>query len=210
MKHLIAFTVTSLSASTAFAGMPVYVPPVITPMAAPAPDWTGPYIGVQAGVGNGEAVVEFPVTGDFEGDLSGSIYGLHAGYLYDLGNFVIGAEVDYNWADIQLSDDTVGNGLAEGRISSLSHVKARIGYDAGKALIYGTGGMAFMDVVDLAVAPDTSDSGYFVGAGVEFKFRENWTGGVEYLYHTFEEFGDGIGDPDITLQTIQARVSYHF
>ncbi|MEE9454215.1 MAG: outer membrane beta-barrel protein [Paracoccaceae bacterium] len=207
MKRICVLAVATLTASSALAGGPVYVPPLEIPMAAPTKDWTGPYVGAQLGFARGTANVATPVTGDFDGDLSGFLYGLHAGYLYDMGSLVLGGEIDYNLANIAL--DGAPFAVGDASATALAHAKLRVGYDATSALFYGTAGMAYM-AVDPSFAADTSGTGYFAGAGVEFNVTTDWTAGLEYLYHQFEDFGDGIGDPDITLQTIQARVSYHF
>ncbi len=56
-------------------------------------DWTGGYVGGQLGYGNVEC-------GGTDGD--GAFGGLHAGYQSDMGTFVVGGEVDYDFADIKL------------------------------------------------------------------------------------------------------------
>jgi len=207
VKSIFLLVATTFAAGSVLAGGPVYVPPVEIPMIAPTKDWTGPYVGTQLGFARGTADVTNPITGDFDGDLSGFLYGLHAGYLYDMGALVLGAEIDYNLANIELDGGAFAVGDASA--TALAHAKLRVGYDATSALFYGTAGMAYM-AVDPSFAADTSGTGYFAGAGVEFNVTTDWTAGLEYLYHQFNDFGDGIGDPDITLQTIQARVSYHF
>jgi len=185
-----------LSASLAYAGGPVFVPPPIIPLAAPIQTWTGPYAGLQLGFGQGEMVAQSVA-------LSGIVYGAHVGYNYDLGSIVLSAEADYNLADINGQFD--GNAV----IKTLAHLKARVGYDLGQTMIYGTGGLAYAEM-DLFNASSTySGKGYFAGLGVDHKIAADWTAGAEYLYHKFEDLGN-TGFYDVNLHTVQARVSYHF
>ncbi|MEE9454214.1 MAG: outer membrane beta-barrel protein [Paracoccaceae bacterium] len=197
MKISVLASAIIVSASAAFAGGPIYVPPPVIPLAAPVQQWTGPYAGLQLGFGQGEMVSQGGV------ELSGIVYGAHVGYNYDLGSIVLSAEADYNLADI--------NGIFDGTavIKTLAHLKARVGYDLGQTLIYGTGGLAYAEM-DLFNGSSTySGKGYFAGLGVDHKIAADWTAGAEYLYHQFEDLG-GAAFLDINLHTVQARVSYHF
>lgn len=204
MKLLLATSVAALSASVALAGAPVFVPVPLPPIAvAPTQDWSGLYVGAQVGYGIG--AIEDPgfVFGDIIlGDLgaSGFLYGAHLGYNFDLGNFVLGAEIDYNIADIQFEDF---EGVS---FTNLSHLKARVGYDLGSALVYGAAGLAHT-TIDSA-GTETDDTGYFVGVGTDFRVSNDWTVGAEYLYHRFDDFNDS--GLNINMSTIHARVSYHF
>lgn len=197
MKLLLTTSVVALSASMALAGGPVFVPPPLPPIPEPIVQaWTGPYVGVQAGLGN----AELRFSADFTGDLSGPIYGVHAGYNFDLGSIVLSAEVDYNLADI------TGDFDGEAAITSVAHLKARVGYDLGSVMVYGVGGLAYIEL-DSPVGGER-DSGAFYGAGAEYMFSSNWSAGVEYLYHQIDEFDNT--PINLELQTVQARVSYHF
>ncbi|WP_294622707.1 outer membrane beta-barrel protein [uncultured Roseovarius sp.] len=199
MSKTIAFPLlaaVSLAAVPVLAGSPEPAPsePAIQPAApapvAPAsPNWTGFYAGGQLGYAN----VDTNVPG-LDGD--GFIGGLTAGYDYDLGNWVIGAGLDYDWTDIGLGG---GNSL-----ESVWRAKLRGGYKIGNGLLYGTGGYAEADVNTLG-----SDDGYFVGAGYEHAVMENFTVGGEVLYHEFDNFGGG-GGPDVEATTVQLRGTFRF
>lgn len=199
MKFLLATSLVALSTSAAIAGAPVFVPAPLPPIPAPIVQaWTGPYVGVQAGMGN----ADLSFSQDFTGELSGPIYGIHAGYNFDLGSIILSAEVDYNLADIS------GNFDGEATVTSVAHLKARVGYDLGSAMVYGVGGMAYIDL-ELPFVGELSDSGAFYGVGAEYLFNPDWSAGVEYLVHSaIESFGGS--STTLELQTIQARVSYHF
>jgi opacity protein-like surface antigen len=187
-------------AAPAFAGGPVDVPvePAIEPapvIVAPTYNWTGFYAGGQLGYGDvgaeGGGV-------DLEGD--GWLGGLHAGYRYDFGSAVIGAEGAYEWASIDVGEDE------EGTLDDVMRLKVLWGGKIGRGLIYAAGGMAWADAeVD---GGDLSDSGYFYGAGYDYLVTEKWVVGGEILRHEFSDF-DG-SDLDVDATTFEARVSYRF
>ncbi|WP_322893650.1 MULTISPECIES: outer membrane protein [unclassified Yoonia] len=173
-----------------------------TPMApAPAPmirgtDWSGFYLGAQAGYGE--------VTGAGE-DFDGAVYGVHAGYMYDLGSIVLGAEVDYDLTNIE--QDLPLGGTAE--VDDILRVKARVGYDAGQFLPYVTGGVVRTNVSGFT-ADDIEADGDFYGAGVAYKFSDSILIGGEVLQHKFYE-GDLEGtDSNLRATTATARVSFQF
>lgn len=197
MKKLLLTTAIICAGSGALAGKLEFVPAPLPPIPAPVIQaWTGPYVGVQAGIGNGDIS---SVNGSLV-DITGPIYGLHAGYLFDFGAIVVGAEVDYNLADI------TGNLDGPATITELYHIKARAGYDAGSVFLYGTGGYAYGT---FEFGSTNSIDAVFYGAGAEYMISSNWSAGAEVLFHSFEDVtGSGAFDLDVT--TIQARASYHF
>lgn len=200
MKKLFLITAAALCAGPALAGSVVFVPEpeplIIVPVVQ---EWTGPYAGVQLGYGSGElgsGQLSNPAS------LEGMLYGAHLGYNYDLGNIVLGAEIDYNFSDVMGSFDGDAN------VPVLAHIKARVGYDAGQTLIYGVAGLAYAEMDLFGGSSAYTDTGFFGGIGVEHKISTNWTAGLEYLYHSFDDFGGS--SFDIELQTIHARASFHF
>ncbi len=90
--------------------------------------WTGASVGAQLGYGNVDA------GGGVDGD--GVLGGVHAGYDYDFGNYVLGAGIEYDAADIGLSGGA-------GNLDSVARLKLRGGYDFGRTLFYGTTGAAY-------------------------------------------------------------------
>lgn len=151
---------------------PAVVP--ITPAPAPMMDWSGFYLGGELGYADVE--VEGPTTG--EGD--GAIYGIFGGYRYDFGDFVVGAELDLNMADIDLG--------AAGSLESVHRLGIEAGYDAGPALIYATAGFAQATVDD--GSDSITDDGYFYGVGVDYALTDRVTIGAEVLHHDFQDFDD--------------------
>lgn len=71
----------------------------------------------------------------FDSEARDLIYGLHACYNYDLGNFVVGGQIDYDWT--QISDS--GSGID---LDNVARMKARAGLDMGQYMPYVTLGAA--------------------------------------------------------------------
>jgi len=190
-----AVAVTILGAAPALAGgltAPVAEPVVVEPVvmaASVAPNWTGGYLGAQIGYGD----IGTSLKG-VEGD--GAIGGLIAGYDYDLGNWVIGAGLDYDWTGIELEPAAV-------EVEEVMRVKLRGGYKIGNGLAYLSGGYAKAKTDVLG-----NDDGYFVGAGYEHRLSDRFSLGGEVLYHKFDDFNDSGIDVDAT--TIQMRAAFRF
>lgn len=189
-------SVIALAAAPVLAGSPAPAPmdPVIeqpVPVAAPMKgDWTGFYGGIQGG----GAKIE---TNDgLEEDGSGGIGGVHLGYDYDLGDYVLGAGVEFDAGNVEIGDD-------DDALQDVTRLKLRAGYDMGQGLPYITAG---------AAAANFEEAGYnegnFVGLGYEHKVTQNVSAGVEVLRHNFVDLDDG--DIDANATTAQARLSYRF
>ena len=175
--------------------------PVVQPAPAPAPvmaapvtygnDWTGFYAGGQLGYGQ--------MTSDaLSSEPNGFLYGIHAGYLFDLGSWVIGGEIDYDLTNIEEETDNIA-------LDSVARGKVRLGYDAGQWMPYLTGGVAQATTSgDL----EATDNGAFGGVGIDYMLSDTIRVGAEILQHKFENFND-IGE-DINATTASARVSFQF
>jgi outer membrane immunogenic protein len=195
----LAATIAGLGAGSALAGgigEPATEPMVAAPVAA-APahqgrDWTGFYAGAQLGYAdldsNGAGL---------DGD--GPVVGVHGGYRYDFGQAVIGAELDYDFADIDLGADL-------GTLDEVGRVKLMAGADLGRALVYGTAGYAQAKAT--VGGADLSGDGAFGGFGVDYAINDSFTVGSEVLFHSFDDFDDTGVDLDAT--TVTARVGFRF
>ena len=219
-KYLRYAAIPALLAAPAFAGNlqePIVEPVIAAPIQIqPISDWTGFYLGGQVGYGSTSTIFVNEGENDlFTGsdDLTGGFGGLHVGYLYDIGQWVLGGELDYDWADISRTFDgfdVIGFPTStDVKIDEIYRLKLLAGYDLGQGLIYATAGAFNANLsVDAPGISDIDDNGWLAGVGYKHKFTENWIGGVEALYHNASDFGDS-GD-DLKLTTISARISYQF
>ncbi|SKA16356.1 outer membrane protein [Consotaella salsifontis] len=235
MKRIALLLASTVIVTPALAADLVYdEPPAPAPVVvAPTYSWTGFYVGGQAGAAFGGDVYD---SGD---DDAGFIGGVHVGYDYQVDNFVFGALLDLSYMDADTSrtydvtnnaGTTIGSVTAGQEINFLGTARLKAGVAWDRALIYGTGGLAYANVDDSAasaledagydVHSDSDDFGYTVGGGVEFLATPNLSLGVEYLYtnlgdHDFDVDG-GAGDvdfkssSDLDFHTVWAKVSYRF
>ncbi|SLN17821.1 hypothetical protein ROA7450_00555 [Roseovarius albus] len=194
LKSLSIVAATTLAAAPAFAGSTDQAPvDASVTQAAPvnsfsSPDWTGFYGGLQLGYAN--------VDGSGIGDDDGFIGGLTAGYDYDLGDWVIGAGIDYDF-----TDTSVGN--TSTTLEEVFRLKARGGYKIDRGLLYATAGYANADTNNLG-----SDDGYFLGGGYEYLVSEQFSVGGELLYHDFDNYNSS--GVDVEATTLQVRGTFRF
>lgn len=192
-------------------------------------DWSGGYVGVNAGIAiNGSTFSsDYRYTGqanigqanrdlinalDTSWDPSESVFtgGVLAGYSVQYGNFVIGAEGDFNYTgfDGTLRSDasdvmsqvlpptsTRATDEVDYRGNWFGTLRGRLGYAFDNLLVYGTGGLAYgkLDIKQSLVADNGGDSiswqskrdawklGWTLGGGLEYGI-DAWTVGLEYLY----------------------------
>lgn len=195
MKNSLKFARPVVAAFGLFAllgGIPAYAadtvmeepPAPAAPMEEPPLNtWSGPYAGVTVGYGfAGETEDEtFGNTIDTDGFLAGGF----AGYNYQVGNIVAGAEADigYSWMDGSNAGQTSESGV-EGSL------RARLGYVVTpEILLYATAGGAAKRLEVSGPAPVGTDSntmlGYTAGAGADVMVTEQVFGRVEYRYTDF-------------------------
>jgi opacity protein-like surface antigen len=192
----------ALAAGMASAGglsEPVAAPAPAPVAVAPAPvmmgnDWTGFYAGGQIGYGKLDSD---SITAPEDPD--GTIYGVHAGYNYDLGSIVLGGEIDYDLSDISTTTPAVD-------VDSVARLKARVGYDAGAFMPYLTAGVA---QVQTSGALDGDTNGSFAGLGLSYMMSDTLILGGEVLQHQFEDVADADG-VDIDATTLSLRASFKF
>ena len=158
-------------------------PPPPPPVFAPAPIWTGFYVGVNGGYG--ETANDGPLSPS--GGFGGGQIGYNWQGLFGLTPWVIGVEADIQGAGI--SDNTgYGAAYVENSLNYFGTVRGRLGYAIGPTLIYATGGFAYGEVeskgsvAGLSYDVAETQTGYTVGGGVEYKFNPSWSIKGEYLY----------------------------
>jgi outer membrane immunogenic protein len=174
------------------------------PVLVPAPwSWTGFYVGANIGAvrGHSDTNVDSLVFGSYPAaSLGGTsvIGGIQAGMNWQLNRFVFGIEGDLSGLSLNssglVSAFTVPVTYSS-RVNWLATLRGRVGLAFDRALIYGTGGVAFADLkdnVNAPVFPFTIDSsshatGWTAGGGIEYAFAEHWTAKVEYLHVKFHD-----------------------
>ena len=188
---------TAASAASA-ADLPLKAP---APVAAPW-SWTGFYIGGNFGGALENSKLQDPFGPVSFGDgvtTNAFIAGGQVGGNYQIGNDVLGAEADVDWATSR-GDETCF-GISGGAFfasncsvepSLFGTVAGRLGYAFGHTLIYAKGGAAWERTsVDMAVNNNPgqhflastnsySEWGWTAGAGIEYAMTPAWSLKIEY------------------------------
>ena len=166
------------------------------PLPAPAYNWTGFYIGINGGYGSGNSNwSDGPVgtTGSFP--TTGFLVGGTAGVNYQIDQYVFGIEGDGDWTNLKGNSGSTCGAISavvpppdscQTQSEWLATVRGRVGYALDRTLLYVTGGAAFGNIQTGLNPPATYDNsvetGWTVGAGVEFGLTQNLTAKVEYLF----------------------------
>src|SRR5271169_3694555 len=163
-------------------------------VAAPIYDWTGFYIGGNAGYGSSRNCWgNFGTSIVAEGcnSRSGGLVGGQGGYRWQMGQVVFGVEAEGDWANLRgsLPSVFVPFGTDSAKVTGLGLFTGQIGYAWNAALLYLKGGAAVTSNsllqattfggVGLNFATATRWGGT-VGVGFEYGFTPNWSAGIEY------------------------------
>lgn len=223
MKKLLLATVfATVAAGSAVAAdmRPAYkAGPVAVPRCASFGGW---YAGVNIGYGYydhkfndrdrlGGAIDDDLASGTDVATRSGVNGGVQAGYNYQTGCTVFGAEADWSWTGLRASfvnldgDQTVG-GLPTDSVTVSSKLdwfgtaRVRTGVVVDNLLLYATGGFAFANFKRSAtffndglpalsgiLNSDRTRFGWAAGVGTEWAFAPNWSLKSEVLYMRFEK-----------------------
>lgn len=209
LRVLLASSALALTTSAAFAEgghvpqpqPPVYVPPAVT-------DWSGAYIGLAYAHATGdweETVGGVVIPFDWN---DGTAYGGFAGYNWQNGSMVYGAEVGF-WS---VNDMYLLNGGTDDTLNSIIDVRARLGYAAGNALIYGAAGLSWIDNTINGTDENTL-TGFNAGLGVDYQLTENFFLGADYTTRMVSGENNNpanVFDIDTTVNTLSLRVAYRF
>jgi outer membrane immunogenic protein len=171
-----------------------------TAAGATAKDWTGPYVGLNGGVGLGSA----------GGATSGFLGGLTAGANWQTGQAVFGAEGDLDYGD-------VGRTNFASRYDErwLGTIRGRIGYAFGRFVAYGTGGLAWTSAtLENSLGGNASNAhlGWTIGAGLEAAVTDTVSLKAEYLFAAFNDAGYSPAGGSIapTVNLLRIGANYHF
>lgn len=182
--------------------------------ALPQVNWSGFY----AGINGGTAVASTEgnaFNGTFPGNInvsdnSFSVSGV-AGYNWMLSpRFVAGVEGDIGYLGFDHSNMNFNNSAVTGsKTSWIATARARLGYSTGPALLYVTGGGAWVNVTDsfdwgTPTSSKKTLSGWTLGGGIETMLWGNWATKSEYLF-----VDAGKGDILTDFGTVQIDHKYH-
>jgi len=136
-------------------------------------NWIGPYIGVNAGYQWGSA------TNSGGASPSGLMGGAQAGYNWQIGDFVFGAETDLQYSG---ADDT----FAAWKFSNpwFGTLRGRAGYAMNNVMLYATFGLAYGggSIETGGLKESNLHVGWAAGAGMEVGLTPNWSAKAEYLF----------------------------
>lgn len=146
-------------------------------------NWTGLYIGGNIGYGWGK--LTFANGGMRPSGING---GGQIGYNYQVDNFVLGIEGDFQGADHH-DRSTSPIETEDMKFDWYATVRGRVGVAFGSFMPYVTGGVVFtqvklngvMPLFDITVSSSEGLTGYAVGAGVEYAISNNWSVKAEYM-----------------------------
>ena len=186
----VALLVTPLAAGAADIPRPVFKGPLRSVVAYY--NWTGFYVGLNAGYGWGTSNWSSPAISNTP---KGMLIGLTAGYNWQAGSMVYGFEGDFNWSMMK-GDAPCGIATCETENTWLGTARLRVGYAFDRFLPYLTGGGAFGDIKANNTNPgfgtaSATKFGWTLGGGLEYAFLGNWTVKGEYLYVNLGSFDCG-------------------
>jgi outer membrane immunogenic protein len=173
-------------------------------MMAPVSNWSGFYIGADAGYAfngsssgaltNGGGLLPLPYNADLKGGLGGGF----VGYNYQMQQFVIGVEADWQAASLRGTSgaafatppDSLGPRVETSKVKDYGSLRARFGAAFDRLLVFGTAGWAgggFSTTYSVNGLPFfTNDhramDGWSAGAGLEYAFTNNFLGRIEYRH----------------------------
>lgn len=202
-KMILAMVVATTMAGTA-AAADIQRGPAPYYSAAPTSsfNWTGGYVGANAGYQWGEITNSRVSPSGLEG-------GLQGGYNWQSGQFVYGAETDLQ---ITGTDDT----FAPYKFSNpwFGTLRGRAGFAYNNMLFYGTLGLAYGGLKgDIGgLTEDKTHMGWTAGLGMEVGFAPNWSAKVEYLYMDLSNRAYSITGVTNGYEASMIRfgVNYHF
>jgi outer membrane immunogenic protein len=193
---------------------------------APIYDWSGFYIGANAGgasshecltITNVAGGAIFPTS---EGchNATGGLAGGQIGYRWQRANWVFGVEAQGDWANLKGSNASLTALIPytnQTKVDAIGLFTGQVGYAWNNVLLYAKGGAAVTDNryssffpvsnafaaagVPFNQASDTRWGGT-VGTGIEIGFAPNWSVAVEYD-HLF------MGNPNVTFPVSNIAVT---
>ncbi|MBZ9743312.1 MULTISPECIES: outer membrane protein [unclassified Mesorhizobium] len=201
-------------------------------------DWTGVYVGAEAGYVWGSSTYDSagspagPPYTSASLNPKGAFGGAYVGYNYQFdGNYVIGVEADANFASAK-ADNTFSGfpppAFASSDLKWFGSARLRAGYAFDRFLPFVTGGLAIGKYsAGTSLSPflgsppsEISDTmvGWTAGAGLEYAVTDNLIARVEYRYSDYGRqsqstpfiFTTQAARVDLTTNDVRVGLSYKF
>ena len=214
MKKLLSLSLAALAltaGAAAAADLPNRKQAPAPYVAAPSYNWSGSYIGVNAGYGFGSFTGS---VGSRFKDASNFVAGGQIGYKKQIANkVVVGIEGDFDYSGLQGKASSTGTAGSKARLDTLGTVRGRVGYAFDRVMPYITAGYAGGN--EKVTIPGSNNSsgwrnGYAVGAGVDYAITNNVSARVEGLYVALENKTTAVGKLGNDLGIVRTALNYKF
>jgi outer membrane immunogenic protein len=190
--------------------------PVAAPYVAPvtAYNWTGFYAGANLGADWLRSSVDVAGTNSKFTPAS-LIGGLQAGYNFQTGPWVIGAEADVDYGNATKTA-LVGADVVKSQKTWAGTVRARGGYAFDRLLVFATGGLAWANFKlednngAVLTTKNQTRAGWTIGAGAEYAVAQNISVKGEYLYADYGRTDVGSSRQSLTDHMLRVGVNYKF
>jgi opacity protein-like surface antigen len=163
------------------------------PIAAPAYNWSGWYVGANiGGAWSNSTLTNSNIGTSWNPGGTGFIGGLQAGYNLQAGSWLFGVEGDFDWTTFGGMSSAIATplGVIQASVNKnwITTVAARFGITSDRLLVYGKVGggwarssaaLSFVNGGQIWGGSQTN-GGWLLGTGIEYAFASNWTGKLEY------------------------------
>jgi outer membrane immunogenic protein len=241
---LSALVATSMTANAADVTARPYSPPPYVPPAYVAPvfTWTGFYLGGNIGGAWRNDNLSDTLSGlNFSNGNNNGVFigGGQLGFNWQVSNFVLGFEWDIDGAANNNNTGTVFvPALGTIQVTSnnrwITTLAARFGVTNGYWLFYGKAGGGWVGNDDFTInnlttgtsitaSNNNTNSGWLLGAGIEWAFAPNWSAKVEYNYLGLDDRtfivpagvpgflpGDTFTQSNRNIQMVKVGINYLF
>jgi outer membrane immunogenic protein len=215
---------------------PPYMPPAYVP---PVFSWTGFYVGGNLGAAWAHRDVTDSLFGvNFNNGNNDGVFmgGAQVGYNWQVNYFVLGIEAEFDGVANNNNTGTVviptvGAIQVTANNRWITTLAARFGVTNGYWLFYGKAGGGWVGTDDFTVtnvttgasatvSTNNSNSGWLVGAGIEWAFAPNWSAKLEYDFLGLDSrtfvvpagffAGDTFTQSNRNVQMLKVGVNYLF
>lgn len=199
-------------------------------------DWSGLYLGANAGWMRSEADASWPnaaagLASSFSHSTNAGAFGGHFGFQQQFGNILLGLEFAASGGKNHFDAGSPNSGCPNpgftcdaGRLTSLYQVGPRLGFTFDNWLWYLSGGFASGHLETRSHSNATGlqydsttlrHNGWYFGGGVEYALNTEWVLGIEYQHISLDAglhrspvdaAANRIMDPDADV--VRARLTY--